>query len=182
MQLAQNILGDLRVEGGQGQALEPGGGRFNGEFTDLHDILPRQFDEPGGRFQTAAVAGRAGGRTAVAAEQHAHMELVAFGFQIVEVLPDSFDLIAPFPDQLLHLFGKLLKRGRQIHALFLHRQQYLLLPPVRSRLAPRLDDAAGKRFAPVGDDQIFVVLQDIAEPFALRAGSERVVEGEQQRA
>ena len=40
-----------------------------------------------------------------AAEQHPHMQLVAFGFQIVEVLPDSFHLIAAFPDQLLHLFG-----------------------------------------------------------------------------
>jgi hypothetical protein len=49
------------------------------------------------------------------------------------------------------------------------------------RLAPRLDRALVDRLRSIGDDQVHVELDDVAEPVARRAGAERVVEREEAR-
>jgi hypothetical protein len=56
----------------------------------------------------------------------------------------------------------------------------LLLVPLARRMPPGLDRAAGKRRGPIGDHPRLVVAQEVAEPFALGTGAERMVEGEEQ--
>jgi hypothetical protein len=46
---------------------------------------------------------------------------------------------------------------------------------------PRLDRALGEAARLVGDDQVLVVAEDIAEALALRAGADGMVEGEEER-
>ena len=45
------------------------------------------------------------------------------------------------------------------------------------RFAPRFDGALSQRLGVIGNDEVGIVTQNIAEPFALRTGAERMVEG-----
>ncbi len=108
------------------------------------------------------------------------MKFVTFGLQIVEILPHAFHLVAALPNQLLHIARQFLKRSGQIDIQLFHGEQQLLLPPVRSGLAPGLDGAVGQRLAAIGDDEVPVITKDVPEALTFGAGAEGMVERKQQ--
>ena len=58
--------------------------------------------------------------------------------------------------------------------------EQLLLVPLARRVPPGLDGAAGERGGGVRDHAPLVVAEEVAEPLALGARAERMVEGEEQ--
>ena len=53
----------------------------------------------------------------------------------------------------------------------------MFLPPVAAGFAPGFNRALSERLAVVGNDQVGIVTENIAEPLALRTGAERMVKG-----
>src|SRR5207245_2332050 len=109
------------------------------------------------------------------------MQLVPLVLQVVEELIDAFKVLVALPEQRPILSRQLRVGGGQADSSSFHPQQHLLLPPVCARLGPGLDGAVHQSAVPVRDNQIFVVPQDIAEPLAVRTGTQGMVKGEQDR-
>ena len=60
-----------------------------------------------------------------------------------------------------------------------HGEEHLFLPPVRPRFTPRLNGALDERLLLVGNDQRGVIAQNVAETFAFRTSSQRMIERKQ---
>ena len=97
-------------------------------------------------------------------------------------MPHSLELTFSFPEHLLDGLRQILIREGEVDPTPLHGEQQLLLPPIAAGFAPGFDRALGQRLAVVGNDEVGIVPQNIAEPFALRAGAERMVERKEDRA
>ena len=109
------------------------------------------------------------------------MQFVALAFEIGEECIDAFELAVAIPKEIALDCLQFAVRLGHIESALLERQQHLCLPPFRRRFGPWLDRTRGQTFFPVRNDEILVVSQNIAESLALRAGPERMVEGEKRR-
>src|SRR3989441_11921166 len=131
-----------------------------------------------------SLAGVTGDRTAVAAEHHADVQFVALALEVLEKGLDAFDgpfsRIA-FPEQGPFGLAQLVVRPGDVKAASLEGQQHLLLPPLGRGLRPRLDGAARQALGLVREDEVLVIVQDVAEALAGRAGTKGVIEGEERR-
>ena len=94
------------------------------------------------------------------------MQLVALRFQIVEVLPDAFHLVAAFPNQLLHVVRQFLKRTvKSTSEFFMASKAVSATSPIP--VCSRVRSPPASDFA-IRNDQVAVVAQDVAE--ALHSG------------
>ena len=76
----------------------------DGQLVELVEVVPVTItNRAAGLGQLPWHVGRTSG-TAVAAQQHAR-EFVAFGFQMVEILPDALHLFAAFPNEAVGPWG-----------------------------------------------------------------------------
>ena len=76
---------------------------------------------------------------------------------------------------------QILVGGGEVNSTPLHGERHLLLPPIAAGFTPGFDCALGQRLAVVGNDEVGIVTENIAEPFALRTGAEWMVEGKKDR-
>ncbi len=118
---------------------------------------------------------------AIAAEEHAHMHFVALPFEVLEEIVDAVEALGPFPDQPLMIYGQRLKGCFNVDSMFFDSRQHLLLPPGRAGFGPGLHGSSGEGFGVVGNDELRIVPQHIAESFALRAGAEWMIERKENR-
>src|SRR5688572_12856850 len=133
----------------------------------------------GVRSEPGPFTARAGERRSVAAEHHAHMQLIAFPFQVFKKLLYAFHLAFSVPDHLLDRLGQVFVREGEIDPAPFHEEQHLLLPPIAAGFAPGFNCALSERLAVVGNDEVGVVPENVAKPFACRTGAERMVEGKE---
>src|SRR5688572_6621978 len=145
------------------------------------DVRAADLDEEGIGLQAAPMTTGALERRTVPAEQDAHMQLIAFALEIFEKVVDPVERFVTRPQQCLGVAVQQLVGTRQVHAVSLHRQQHLFLPPVGAGFAPRLDGALCQGLVVVGDHQRRIVTQHIAEAFTFGTGSQRMIERKQNR-
>ena len=153
----------------------------NGERRHAIDSLIRYAHVA--RFAAQPRAAAVGTREvpAVAAEEHANVDLVLLAFEPAEETADAVEFLVALDDEFLLGVGQLRPRHIETDPGFARSTlQFGLLRPV-VRLAPRLDGALLNRLRGIGHDEIHVELDDVAEAVTCRAGTERVVEREQAR-
>ena len=109
------------------------------------------------------------------------MDLVLLPFEPAEEALDAFPLRAvPFDDKMLLLVGELRPGNVEADAFPGHALQFGELRPI-VRFAPGFDRVLLDRLRRIGDDEIHVELDDVAEAVAHRARTERIVEREEPR-
>src|SRR5262245_31237142 len=152
----------------------------------LHGERRHLIDRPSGhpdvaRLATQTRAAAVGTRqvAAIAAQEHADVDLVLLALEPAEEAAHAVEVLGPFDDERLLLFRELRPRHVETDLRLLRRALQLgeLRPVVR--LAPRLDRALLDRLRWIGDYQIHVELDDVAEAVAGRTGAKRVVEREE---
>jgi hypothetical protein len=108
------------------------------------------------------------------------VELVAVRLHLLEETLDAAEAVGAGVDPLT-IGGRQVAVGhRHVDPPLLGGLEELLLVPAPGGVGPRLHRAVGKAPRGVGDDEALVVAEDVAEALALRAGAERVVEGEEE--
>src|SRR5437870_9331145 len=99
------------------------------------------------------------------------MQLVLFGFKIIEELPHRVDNVCPL------LWREISKWDIQPHVRTSLALELIQIDPV-SRFGPGFDDAVDNGFCLVRHHQIQVQIDGISETLAARAGAERTVKRE----
>src|SRR6267378_7367805 len=180
-ELAQDLAPDRRLPRREAQGFEGGRRAFDREPRELRDGQPRYLHGERGGLEPRARAHGAGGLGAVAREEDAHVQLVAVGLDLLEEAVDAGELAVAVIDERALALAEALPRDIQVHARAPRGADELALIPLARRVRPRLDRAGAEAERAIGDDERLVVLEDVAEALALRAGAQRVVEGEEQR-
>src|SRR5690242_11105711 len=145
------------------------------------DVGAGNFDEQCIRLETTAMAAGAIEGCAVAAEEDANMQFVALPFEVLEEIMNPVEGFVALPEQSLLVFRQRCEWSRNINLVPFHRQQHLFLPPGGARFAPGLDGSLGERLGGVGDDELRIISQHIAESFTFGTGAKRMVERKENR-
>src|SRR5205085_10634617 len=103
------------------------------------------------------------------------------GFEKVEEALDAVEAVSALDDGALLLARQLTVRHVRGNPRRARELQQVPLRPLVLRLGERLDGAARQAQLRVGDDEVEVEADGVAEPLAGRASAERVVEAEQAR-
>src|SRR5437016_921013 len=145
------------------------------------NIFAYDLHVAGVRSETRPLTGWAGDRRSVAAEHDAHMQLIAFPFQVFEELLHALHLAFSLAADVADLLRQILVGDGEVDSMAIDEEQRVLLAPVAAGFAPGFNRALGQRLAVVGNDEVGIVMKNIAEPFALRTGAEWMVEGKENR-
>src|SRR5262249_37582523 len=176
-QLSENVASDLFVSGRQCEIHDPGGGFFDRKRRQVVYIFAGNFHIARVRAEARFFAGWTGNRGSVAAEHHTDMQLVALPFQVFEKLLYPLRGAFPLPDYLVNMLRQVLVGDREVDSSPLHGNQQLFLPPIAAGFAPGLNRTLGQRLAMVGNDKVWIVTENIAEPIAFGTGPEWMVKG-----
>ena len=135
-----------------------------------------------------ALAFRAQRIAAVAAEEDAHVQLVFLAVEIGEETfqahpgaPPPLALGAAVPNEFLFLLRQFEIRDVEPHAVLARHFLELVIEVPVARLGPRTHRAFVERARRVGDHQIGIEINGVAEAVAARAGAVGAVEGKQAR-
>src|SRR5438552_5824021 len=118
---------------------------------------------------------------AIAAQEHAHVNLVFLALETTEETIDTFVIVLPFDDEAPLLIGQIVPRHVEPQIGVTSDPFELSQATAVVRLAPRLNRAVGDRFRRVGHDEIHVELDDVADAVTGGTRAERIVEGKQPR-
>ena len=145
-------------------------------------------------LETSSVALRAFVVAAVAAQEHADVHFVSFGFQPIKValnsvptsvVPDFVQRFAgsalAFDDPVLVGLRQIFERAVQVDVVATRVADEVGLAFLRHAALKRAHHAFGERARPVGDNALPVKADDTSEAAAFRAGAERMVEAEEPR-
>ena len=112
----------------------------------------------------------------ISGEQYPILYLVAFAFEVCEEIVQPFEIAVSRPQQLFLLSGEFVVGPVYRKIKLVGRSHQLLFPPLHGIAAPGgyrvVVDASGL----VGHDELFVDSDNLAIPFANRAGPYRIVE------
>ncbi len=106
--LAQHLLGNLRLLGRELDAVEEARRFFHRHGADFADVLAGDADVPRLGAQARAIARGAGGVTAISAEEDAHVQLVLLALQVGEEALDAREVAVALDDELLVVERQLL--------------------------------------------------------------------------
>ena len=178
--LVQHLVNDRHVLLGQAQGVEEALGFAHG--LRRHPVDRQVAHAHVARFaaQPRAAAVRARLVAAIAAEEHADVDLVLLLLQPLEEAADAVVVVViALDDEAALGFRQIGPRRVQPDVVRLG--DALQRGQVRAivRLGPRLDRALVDRLGLIGHHQVQVQLDDVAEAVAGRAGAERVVEREE---
>ena len=185
----EHLLGDDLFLLRQRQAAEKGLRLADGQRRHAIDRSARHLHVARFAAQTRAAAAGTREVSAISAEKHADVYLVFLALEPAEEPADPFvaltracrRVVAPVDDEPLLVGGQLGPGDVEAHFAFSRGPFQLGQLSAVVRLAPRLDGALADRLRRIGDDEIHVELDDVAEAVAGRARAERVVEREQPR-
>jgi hypothetical protein len=179
--LAQNLVGDRRLLLTQLHIREEllrlaNGQRRGGVDRPTADAnVARLASEPG-----AAAVG-ACQISAIAAQEHADVDFVLLALEPSEEAADTVVSAVAFDDEGPFLVGEIGPRRVETCTGLPRRPLQLRQLRAVMRFAPRLDRTLVDRLRSIGNHQVHVELDDVAEPVARRASAERVVEREEAR-
>ncbi len=169
--LDQDLVGDGGLFGRQLERLEELVGLGDVELHEFGDGSSGDADIEGVLAQARRPAIGALGVAAIAAEEHAHVDLVFFGFDFVEEVADAV------ADGGLFFGGEIAEGNVPAH-LGARGFAEVRSEPLVLRFGPGLDGALLERQGGVGNDQVEVVVDGVAETLAARASAHGVVEAE----
>jgi hypothetical protein len=109
------------------------------------------------------------------------VQLVAVRLHLLEEALDTRVAIGARVHPLAVGGGQLRVRAGHVDPALLRRLEELFLVPAAGGMSPGLHRAVGEAARLVGDDQVLVVPEDVAEALALGTGAEGMVEGEEER-
>src|SRR5204863_5360639 len=181
VQLAQDLARDDGLPRGQRELAEHARGAVDRQRGELGDREAGDADGERRGLEARPAADGAAGLAPVAGEEDADVELVAVGLDLLEEAVDAWEAVVALVHEPAPRLGELLPGRVRVEPVAPRRLEERLLVPLARRVRPRLHRALGKRARAVGDDERLVVFQDVAEPLALRAGAERMVEREEER-
>ena len=183
LHLLEHHPADLQLVVGQLQPAEERGGVADLHRPDFADVAAADPRGQGLGPQPRAAAGRADAKTPPAAQKHADVHLVLPPFEPGEKAfqPAELPLRHAVNDQP-HLPLRELTEGHVGADVVIagQCQQFLQFVGVGRRV-PRRDRPFAQRFVRIGNDQLHVQPDHVAESFALRARPQRTVETVQPR-
>ena len=182
LNLVQHLVGDRRFLLGELQLLEELLGFAHGARRRLVDRHAADMHIARFAPQARAAAIRARQVAAIAAEEHADVDLVFLALEPAEEPAHALEVVAVAVHHERDFFRRQVA-PRHVEAEALGLGGALQLGEMRAvvRLGPRLDRALVDRLLLIGHHQVLIELDDVAEAVAGRAGAERVVEREQAR-
>ena len=178
LHLFEHHAADLALPVGQIQPAEECGGITDLHRADFADILTADLGRQRLGPQPRAAATRARPIAPPAAEKHADVHLVLPPLQPREETfqPAEFPFRHAVDDHVEVLRRQIAERNVHGDAVVRRQgEQFLQLMGV-GRAVPWRDRAAAERLAGVGNDQLHVDADDVAETFAFGAGTHRTVE------
>ena len=154
---------------------------FDGHAGDLADVLAVDPDLLGLDAKPGAAAGRAGRVPAIAAEEDAHVQLVFLALEIIEEAAYAGELAFAFDHHAALLRVKLGPRNIERDVGLLGEALELGEERPVFGLGPGIDGAFVQGLRLVGNHQVEIEVDGVAETLAARAGAVGIVEGEQAR-
>src|SRR5581483_9909627 len=169
--LNEDLIGDGGLFGREFQVVEEGVRLLDVQLHQFAEIFAAHTDVERFLAQARAAAFGAQSVSAVSAEENAHVQLVLLGLEKVEELADeAIDFLTlgfrKFAER--HVVTELLGGFPEVSQ-----------PGAVLRLRPRFDRAGVEGEVLVGDDEVHVEIDGVAEALAARAGAHRAVEAEQ---
>ncbi len=161
------------------EALEQGVGLPDGLPADLVDGPAADAHAERLPAQPAPRAGRARLVSAVAAQEHADLDLVLLRLEPAEEAHHAGELLVALEDEAAVLLRERAPGHVERDAPATGEPPQLGERAAVVGLVPGLDRAAGEALRLVGDDELLVDLDEVPEAVAGRAGSEGVVEREE---
>ena len=174
----QQPFGHLPVCLVEGELVEEGLGLGNGHGHDLGDVLAAHLYIEGLRFQTASLAGGAGGLAPVAGHHDPILDLVLVLSHKPEEVVNAMQPLGSMPKQLLFGLRKLEVGAMDREVVPLALLDETGFPFAHHLPFPADDCPFVQREALVRNDQMLVNAQHLAEPFTGGAGTQRIVEAE----
>ncbi len=155
----------------------------DGQRADFGDGPARDAHGACFRAQARAIAIRAGGVAAIAAEKYAHVQLVFFALEPGEETVHAGKARAVSPSMMALRCSAVSCAERHVERNAARAREAFQFLPQRAvaRLGPGLDHAFIDRLAAVGNHQVDVEIDGVAESLAARAGAVRIVERKQAR-
>ncbi len=172
--LDENLVGDGGFFRAQLERVEKLLRRADVHAHHLGQVASADAHVEGFLAQPRALAFRTQRVAPVAAQKHAHVQLVLLGFQVVEEAADES------VDRFALLVREIGKGNIEAH-LAARGFTEIAQPRAGLRLGPRLDRALVERERRVGNDAVHVEIDGVAEPLAARARPDGRVEAEQDR-
>src|SRR5271170_6919172 len=186
LNLVQDASGDLFLHGRECERAEEAVGFGDGERCGIADVLVAVvpiFDADGAGFGPQALAFALGTESvaAILAEHDADVQLVLLAFQVGEEAMDAEESIAAVEDEGLLVGFEVVPGSVHGNAMLLCRLLQFGEVGAIFGAIPRVDGTFFERLRLVGDDEVEVEVDSVAEALATRAGAEGVVEGEEAR-
>src|SRR5580704_10035558 len=177
------FLRDFGLQFGKNQRREESSCFFHSELGEFGDGAARYTDGAGFGAEARAAALRAGGVAAVPAEKNADVQFVFLALQPVEKTFYTLEIVfgITFKNQTALLGGELAPRDGEGNPAVAGPFFHVLKQSAVTRFRPRLDGAFVERLAGIGDDQIEVEVDGVAEALAARARAVGIVERKKTR-
>src|SRR5579859_2824104 len=183
LNLLQDSIGDGSRFRRQFERVEKLAGLGNGQLADFGNGF--SLDAHGASFgaQPRTTTIGAGGIASIPAEKNAHMQLVFLSFEPGEKRIDARKVVVriALDDEVSLLGGELAERNIERNAASASESLQILPKRTITRLGPGLNDTFVDGLAAVGNHQIDIEIDRIAEALATRAGAVRIVKRKQAR-
>ena len=153
----------------------------DGERCGLADVLIPDADSAGFGAQALSFAFRAERVAAILAEHHADVQLVLLAFKEGEEAVDAEECAVAVEDEGLLVGFEIVPGNVHRNAMLLCGLLQLGEVGAILRAIPRVDGAIFQCLRLVGNDEVEVEVDGVAEALAARARAEGVVEGEEAR-
>src|SRR5689334_8912426 len=151
-------------------------GVLNREAADFGNVLPLDAYIQGLAPQTSPVAFGAKGITPIAAEEHAHVQLVLLALQVGKESANAFEIPVSLKQPLALFYGQLVVRNIGGDFSGTGSLPHLGLVGAMAGFRPGLHRALGQRLVFIGNHQVEIKINGVSEPLAARASSVGVVE------
>src|SRR5688572_16361887 len=147
----------------------------NGHAANIGDVLAGNVDIAGLLAQPASAAIRTNRVSTIPAEEDPHVQLVLLGLEVIEEIADCVDrefqvLRIQFADGLIQ------RNARRFRGFF----EIVEVDPIPG-LRLWLDRALVERERAVGQQQVEIEIDRVAEPLTAGTCAKRIIEGEQPR-
>src|SRR5882724_8544582 len=153
----------------------------HGEATDLANILAADSDLARLLTQTLPPAVATSGIAAITTQEDAHVKLVLLALEMSEEATDTHEVVVALHHRFVLLMRELKPRNVYGNLLLARPAPQLSEQRAILGLRPWLDSTLGECLRLVGDHQVHVEINGVAESLAARAGAERIVEREEPR-
>src|SRR5246127_5585046 len=177
----KNFVGNFRLQFCELQVREEFARFFHRELREVGDGAAGNAHGTGFGTQTGAAELGTNGISAVAAQKHAHVELVLFALEPIEETLHAIELVfrITLEDEPALLGSKLSPRDICGNAAASRPFASLLQEHAVTRLGPGFDRAVIERLARVRHDQVQIEVDRISKALATRTRAIRVVEGKE---